>query len=94
MIKPYYNNEVGLSFPSAHTSLAFNTATVLSLRYNNWYITTPVFLWASCVGYSRLKLGEHYPTDVLEGSVIGLGSAYMLNWIYKMIISQNKKILK
>jgi len=85
LIHPYDASEKKLSFPSAHTSLAFNTAAILSIRYQKWYITLPAYLWASCVGYSRLYSGEHYPTDVVAGALAGVGSAYFTNWIDKLI---------
>ncbi len=76
------------SFPSGHTSAAFSTATVISLAYPKWYIITPSFLWASAVGYSRMDLGVHYPSDVLAGALVGSGSAYLTLKINKWI---NKK---
>lgn len=65
------------SFPSGHTSLAFSTATALSLQYPKWYIIAPSFFWASSVGYSRMNLGVHYPTDIIAGAILGAGSAYL-----------------
>ena len=53
------------SFPSGHTSMAFATATSISLLYPKWYIIAPSFIWASSMGYSRMYLGVHYPSDVL-----------------------------
>lgn len=65
------------SFPSGHTSFAFSTATSLSLQYPQWYIITPAFLWATAIGYSRMYLGVHYPSDVLTGALIGALAAYI-----------------
>ncbi len=80
---PYDASEKGKSFPSAHTSLAFSTATSVSLSYRKWYITIPAFAWATGVGYSRLYLGEHYPSDVLAGALVGTGSALLAHWLNK-----------
>lgn len=67
------------SFPSGHTTSAFATATALSLSYNKWYVTVPSYLYAGFVGYSRMRLGVHYPTDVLGGAIIGIGAG-LLTW--------------
>lgn len=88
--------ESSYSFPSMHTSSAFSTATSLSMAYPKWYVIAPSFLWAGAVGYSRLYLGVHYPTDVLAGAIVGSGSAflcYKLNkWINKRRAPHQKKL--
>ncbi|HBB00108.1 MAG: hypothetical protein A2W86_00655 [Bacteroidetes bacterium GWD2_45_23] len=78
------------SFPSGHTSDAFALATSVSLAYPKWYVIAPSFAWAGAVGYSRMDLGVHYPSDVLAGAILGAGSAFLC---YKANewISQNKK---
>lgn len=73
------------SFPSGHTSDAFATATAFSLAHPKWYIIAPAYIWASSVGYSRLYLGVHYPSDVLMGALVGSGSAYLCHIINKKI---------
>lgn len=83
------------SFPSGHTSIAFATATALTLKYPKWYVAVPSYFWAASVGYSRMNLGVHYPTDVLAGALLGAGSAYvtyLLNeWFWQK--RENKRII-
>jgi membrane-associated phospholipid phosphatase len=90
-----YQTETSLSFPSGHTSLAFTTATALSLKYPKWYVIAPSYFWACSVGYSRMNLGMHYPSDVLAGAILGAGSAYVTykinNWFWKK--NSNKKLI-
>jgi len=61
------------SIPSGHTTDAFAIATAICLAYPKWYIILSAFLWAFAVGYSRMDLGVHYPSDVLTGALIGSG---------------------
>lgn len=73
------------SFPSGHTSMAFTFATSMTLAFPHWYIAVPCFAYASCVAYSRMYLGVHYPSDVLAGSLIGaassVGTHYARKWL-------------
>jgi len=83
------------SFPSGHTSLAFATATSLSICYPKWYVIAPSYLWAGYVGYSRMNLGVHYPSDVLAGAILGAGSAWITYKVNKWYWEKhdNKKLL-
>jgi len=77
---PYIEKEAAggsPSFPSGHTSEAFALATSVSLIYPKWYVIAPSFLWAGAVGYSRMDLGVHYPSDVLAGAIIGAGCSWI-----------------
>lgn len=78
-----YKYEQGHSFPSGHASLAFATATSLSIEYKKWYVIVPAYVWATGVGYSRMYLGEHYPTDIFSSAITGAGSAVVSRWISK-----------
>lgn len=90
-----YEGETDLSFPSGHTSLAFSTATALCLKYPKWYVIAPASIWACSVGYSRMNLGVHYPSDVVAGALVGAGSAYLTyvinEWFWKK--QENKKLV-
>ena len=70
------SNGGGMSFPSGHTSAAFAIATSIALDNKQWYVRTAVFTYATLVGYSRIHLGVHYPSDVIAGAVVGITSAY------------------
>jgi len=80
------------SFPSGHTADAFSLATAVSLAYPKWYVIVPAYTWATAVGYSRMSLGVHYPSDVLMGAAIGAGSAFLCFKGQKWL--QNKRKLK
>jgi membrane-associated phospholipid phosphatase len=76
------------SFPSGHTSIAFCTATCMTLYYKKWYIAVPAYAWAASVGYSRMYLGVHYPTDVLCGMILGTGVPLIIYFIAKKPIDK------
>lgn len=65
------------SFPSGHTSEAFAMATAVTLSFPKWYVAVPAYSFASLVGYSRMYLGVHYPSDVIAGAIVGSSSAWL-----------------
>lgn len=70
-------NPTDYSFPSGHITVAFETATSLSLAIPKWYVIVPSYTYAAAIGYSRMYLGVHYPSDVLVGAILGTGTAYL-----------------
>ncbi len=63
------------SFPSGHTSAAFLMATLLASFYPA--LMPALFSWAGAVGFSRVVLGVHFPTDILMGLTLGAGMAML-----------------
>lgn len=60
-----------LSFPSGHTGSAFALAVVIFMVMERKYGIIALVL-AALMGFSRLYVGIHYPSDVLGGIVLGV----------------------
>lgn len=63
-------------FPSGHTTFAMTGAGFLQRRYG-WKIGLPAYLAAAWVGYSRIYAHKHDIYDVIAGTVVGVGCAYV-----------------
>lgn len=71
------------SFPSGHATTAFTMALVMAYMINNkaWSVILPLF--AFLAGYSRVYLGQHFPTDIFAGMCIGIVSAILSLLVYR-----------
>lgn len=79
------------SFPSGHTSSAF-AAAIAVLCYNR-KIGIPVTLFAFIMGFSRIYVEVHYPTDVLFGILVGIIYALIGVLITKYLYPKIEKYL-
>ena len=64
------NAPSGFSFPSGHTSSSFAAATALSLHYKKYAVI--FYIVAALIGFSRIYLYVHYPSDVVAGAILGV----------------------
>jgi membrane-associated phospholipid phosphatase len=80
-----YSSGGSYSMPSGHTSTVFAAATSVSILYPKWYVIAPSYLFAASVGYSRMYLGVHYPSDVLIGAIIGSASSFGAHLLFKQL---------
>ncbi len=72
------------SFPSAHSSIAFSIATMVWLAEPVW---GSIFLIvAALVGWSRVKVGVHYISDVIVGAILGAGIALLVQPVLLVIL--------
>ncbi len=74
------------SFPSDHATVAFAFATLFWRRQRS--IAIALGIAALCIGFARIVLGLHYPTDILGGFVVGIGTVEV---IHKLWVKDNGK---
>ncbi len=69
----------GFSFPSGHAATTFAAATVLQ-QHLGYRAGVPTYLVASYVAMSRLHDSQHFASDVILGSAIGVMVGRTVTW--------------
>lgn len=80
------------SFPSGHTMCSFAAATVIC--YINKKAGVLAIILSMLIGFSRLYLYVHYPSDVLVGAIIGIFLGYISIMLYKYIVENKRNLIK
>ncbi|MCL5991234.1 MAG: phosphatase PAP2 family protein [Bacteroidetes bacterium] len=89
------NSDAKKSFFSGHSSIAFSSAVFLSVVYSDYfpdsdykpYVWGASLLLASGIGIMRIESGDHFPTDVIVGAIVGSASGYLIPYLHR---SENK----
>lgn len=78
------------SFPSGHTTAAFELGVAIFLVMKNKKIAWIFPVFSALVGLSRIYLMVHYVTDVIGGVFVGVFAGIMGYLIMKAIIEKTK----
>jgi len=63
------NTKLTPSFPSGHTASSFAFANVMGAKYTKYKVY--LIGYAGLSGYSQMYVGNHYPSDVFAGALLG-----------------------
>lgn len=79
-----------LSFFSGHTAAAFASASALAYlaterrpEWPAWLLWGATLALAASVAFARVQAGEHFPTDVLVGAVVGAAIGVLVPWAHR-----------
>jgi membrane-associated phospholipid phosphatase len=75
--RPATATRAGIAFPSGHTILAFSVATVIARRYgrNHRWVPWVAYGTAGVIGFSRITVQSHFPSEVFLGAALGYSVA-------------------
>lgn len=74
--------DADMSFPSGHATATSGFFSTLALNFRRKWPIALCAAFTLLVVLSRLYLGVHYPTDVLCGLAIGIGCAFVWDFVY------------
>ena len=75
----------GFSFPSGHSTNAVTVYASVATQLKKRWMTCLAVLLPLLVGFSRVVVGAHYPTDVLVGWTLGCLSICVVSLLRKAI---------
>jgi membrane-associated phospholipid phosphatase len=76
------------SFPSGHTTSAFAAAMAIGLCAPR--LRVPVFVFAGVIALSRITTGNHFPSDVIAGAALGMGTS----WAVAAVLARRRVLFR
>lgn len=80
-----YNSDPN-SFPSGHTGAAFAFAVAAYRELPVSWARFAAVGAAICMGWSRIYVAVHYPSDVIAGAVVGGLCGWLAAWLYRKFL--------
>ncbi len=93
-------SEATLSYFSGHTSFAFTLATAMSYTYTlrhphskwKYLVWSALMAVASIEPFLRVYSGDHFPTDVITGAVVGSATGLLFPALHRRLKSAPKVV--
>jgi len=90
--RPFVENQVNLllehapssAFPSGHAAFYFAISTIVYC-YNK-RLGILFFIGSFLIGFGRIFVGFHWPTDIFAGMIVGIFSGLLVRKIFKKLL--------
>ncbi|HZI89817.1 MAG TPA: phosphatase PAP2 family protein [Candidatus Polarisedimenticolia bacterium] len=82
--QPLFGRRGTHSFPSTHAVNFFAAAPVVSAVFPE--AAAAAYGVAAAVSFSRIYVGDHYPSDVLAGAALGFGLGWLGRRLYRRLM--------
>lgn len=79
--KPLFGVRHSYAFPSVHATNFFAAAPVIAAVFPE--VTVAAYVIAGAVSFSRVYVGDHWPSDVLAGALLGLFLGFVGRTAYR-----------
>ena len=105
-VRPYYRDGIepilekteGYSFPSGHSNniaVIGTDVTLLSQKKGRYFKTVCIIscIMIALVMFSRVYLGQHFPTDVVVGALLGVGVGILGFWFFDKLGDREERLM-
>lgn len=75
----------GYSFPSGHTQGFATWSSFFATKFKKSWLSILVAVLIVLVGFSRLYLGAHYPSDVIVAIALGVSFSILGNYLFEKV---------